>query len=218
MCLAYKALITKLRSRIISSLLRAPGIYVGPGCALRGTSFIKFGSDIYVHGHLWLEAVVTYQSQRFAPQIYIGDRVSFSEGVHISSIEKIVIGNDVLFGSHVYVSDHNHGIYKGDAQSHPDESPSKRALGGGGSVQFGENAWIGDNAVIVGPVTIGRGAVVGANAVVRADVPAFTMVGGVPAKPLRRFDTKKRQWVKVGVKEQTAPSVLPFESSQGNAD
>ena len=51
---------------------------------------------------------------------------------------------------------------------------------------IGNDVWIGYEAVIMAGVTIGDGAVIGARAVVTKDVPPYTIVGGVPAKPIRR--------------------------------
>jgi len=64
-------------------------------------------------------------------------------------------------------------------------------------VIVGDNVWIGDNAVIIGPVSIGRGAIIGANSVVRRDVPAYTMAAGAPARPIKRFDEAAGQWERV---------------------
>lgn len=58
-----------------------------------------------------------------------------------------------------------------------------------GNIVIGNDVWIGYEAVILSGVTIGDGAVIGARAVVTKDVSPYTIVGGVPAKPIRkRFD------------------------------
>ncbi|CAH2354251.1 putative acetyltransferase [[Candida] railenensis] len=54
-------------------------------------------------------------------------------------------------------------------------------------ITVGDNVWFGSNAVILAGVTIGDGAVVAAGAVVNKDVPAYTVVGGVPAKVLKKL-------------------------------
>ncbi len=58
-----------------------------------------------------------------------------------------------------------------------------------GDIIVGNDVWIGYEAVILSGVTIGDGAIIGSRAVVTKDVPPYTIVGGVPAKPIRkRFD------------------------------
>ena len=58
-----------------------------------------------------------------------------------------------------------------------------------GDIVIGNDVWIGYEAVILSGVTIGDGAIIGTRAVVTKDVPPYTIVGGVPAKPIRkRFD------------------------------
>nr|WP_326167031.1 CatB-related O-acetyltransferase [uncultured Oscillibacter sp.] len=55
-----------------------------------------------------------------------------------------------------------------------------------GDIVIGNDVWIGYEAVILSGVTIGDGAIVGARSVVTRDVPPYTIVGGVPARPIRR--------------------------------
>ena len=55
-----------------------------------------------------------------------------------------------------------------------------------GDIVIGNDVWIGYEAVILSGVTIGDGAVIGSRAVVTKDVPPYTIVGGVPAKTIRR--------------------------------
>lgn len=187
----------RMNSSIMAYSLDAPGLMLGPHCRIVGGRHISFGRNIYAHRNLWLEAVTSYQSQRFTPAITLGDHVSFSDGVHLSAISSIVIGNHVLMGSRVYISDHNHGTYKGERQSRPDEPPSLRVLGGGGEVTIGDNVWIGDNSVIVGPASIGKGAIIGANSVVRGVILPNSMVAGAPAKLIKVFNFQTGSWDRV---------------------
>lgn len=55
-----------------------------------------------------------------------------------------------------------------------------------GNIVIGNDVWIGYEAVIFAGVTIGDGAIIGTRAVVTKDVPPYTIVGGVPAKPIRK--------------------------------
>lgn len=55
-----------------------------------------------------------------------------------------------------------------------------------GDIVIGNDVWIGYEAVILSGVKIGDGAIIGTRAVVTRDVPPYTIVGGVPAKPIRR--------------------------------
>lgn len=55
-----------------------------------------------------------------------------------------------------------------------------------GDIVIGNDVWIGYEAVVMAGVTIGDGAVIGTRAVVTKDVPPYTIVGGIPAKPIRK--------------------------------
>ena len=70
-----------------------------------------------------------------------------------------------------------------------DKSEVASAWDNRGDIVVGNDVWIGYEAVILSGVTIGDGAIIGTRAVVTKDVPPYTIVGGVPAKPIRRrFD------------------------------
>ena len=79
------------------------------------------------------------------------------------------------------------------AASYPDMSDLrqcpelKEGFTFGSTITIGEDTWIGAHAVILPGVSIGRGAVVGAGAVVRSNVSPWTVVAGVPAKPIREI-------------------------------
>ncbi len=71
----------------------------------------------------------------------------------------------------------------------PDADSIAQAWDNHGDITVGNDVWIGYETVILAGVTIGDGAIIGARALVTKDVPPYTIVGGVPARPIRRrFD------------------------------
>jgi len=131
-----------------------------------------------------LSAWKEYKGYQYNPQITIGNNCSFGKMNHITCCNKITIGNAVLTGMYVLISDNSHGEINAEALS---ISPLDRQLVSKGEVVIGNNVWIGDKAAILAGVHIGDGAIIGANSVVTKDVPANCVVGGIPAKVLRKF-------------------------------
>jgi len=162
---------------------------------VKGLKYIEIGSNFHAGKQLWLEAVVDYYGQRFSPLIRIGNNVSFQDFVHIGATNYVEIGDNVLFASKVYVSDHNHGIYDGDYQSNPQEPPRFRQLTSNKEVKIEENVWIGDAVTILPGVHIGKGSIIGANSVVAKDIPEFSIAVGVPAKVIKKYDVTIDRWV-----------------------
>ncbi|HEY1605326.1 MAG TPA: acyltransferase [Allosphingosinicella sp.] len=111
-------------------------------------------------------------------KIDIGARTFFGPGTIIAAKEQIVIGSDVLIAEYVTIRDQDHDIQRKGVEFRT------------APIMIGDHVWIGAKATITRGVSIGDGAVVGANAVVTKDVPANSMVAGVPAKIIRFLDAK----------------------------
>ena len=88
----------------------------------------------------------------------------------------MTLGDGCMIGHNVVFATLNHEL-----------DPARRAEMTPAPIVLGHNVWVGSNATILQGVTIGDGAVVAAGAVVTRDVPAATVVGGVPARPIRRI-------------------------------
>lgn len=143
---------------------------------------MSIGNNFFSNGHLRMEAVGYFKNDSFTPEISIGDNVTLNDFCHIACINQVIIGNNVLVASRVFITDHFHG--KIDALE-KDISPSDRNLYSKGPVIIHDNVWIGEGVVVMPGVTIGKGAIIGANAVVTRDVPAYAVVGGNPAKVIK---------------------------------
>lgn len=144
--------------------------------------YISIGNNFSSLYNLRLEAWDEYEGQKFSPEIIIGDNVCFNTDCHIGCINKVVIGNNVLLASRVYISDHFHGEINGDIKNVP---PTKRKLFSKGEVIIDDNVWIGEGVCILPGVTIGKNSIIGANAVVTKSFPPNSIIGGIPAKILK---------------------------------
>jgi acetyltransferase-like isoleucine patch superfamily enzyme len=153
-------------------------------CMIKNEQYMSIGKNFYALYNLRMEAWDSYSGQRFSPQIIIGDNVNMNTDCHIGCINKIVIGNNVLMASRIYISDHSHGEVNAEALKLP---PVQRPLHSKGPVIIGDNVWIGEGVCIMPGVTVGENAIIGANAVVTKDVPANAVVGGNPARLIRQL-------------------------------
>jgi lipopolysaccharide O-acetyltransferase len=183
-----------LRNQMLAGRLGVRRLQIGPRSYLRGLSCIELGENFSAGDGLWLEALTHYRGERFRPRIVIGSHVQVSHWCHIACTHSVTIGDHVLIGSKVIITDHNHGAFGRDATP-PTIPPAQRPLERDRFVRIEANVWLGDGVVVCPGVTMGEGSVAGANAVVTTDVAPFTLVAGVPARPIRRYDPGQRSWV-----------------------
>lgn len=141
---------------------------------------IYLGSRVTIRAGGRIEVVLAYAGVAHDPRLEIGDGTIIEQGCHLVVAARMQIGPEVLIGPYVLVTDCEHGMDVYDERS-PVEQPLKVA-----PVVIGRRVFIGAGARILKGVRIGDGAVIGANAVVTADVGAGDIVGGVPARSLRK--------------------------------
>jgi lipopolysaccharide O-acetyltransferase len=123
--------------------------------------------------------------------------VQINDFVHIAAKQSVIIGNNVLIASKVYISDISHGSYKGNAfDSDPGIDPQKRELVSN-PVLIDENVWIGESVSVFPGVRIGKASIIGANAVVTKDIPDYCIAAGNPAKVIKKYNFNTRKWEKV---------------------
>lgn len=180
-----------IKSKLICSdirIIRFP-IYV------RGKYSIDFGKRLTTGYGCRLEAFIVQHDT--TKKIVFGNRVQINDYVHISAIQSVKIGDDVLMASHVYISDNSHGSYKGDDNdTSPDIIPTKRPYYVA-PVAIGNRVWIGEGVIVMPGVTIGDGAIIGAHSIVNKNIPANCIAVGSPAKVIKRWNNETKRWEKV---------------------
>ena len=157
--------------------------------SLNGSKNIKIYPHIKVCGgkniHISEKTVIDKGTTLYAvnrlgkrPKLQIGFGVNIGESNHISCCNQIIIGNGVLTGKNVTITDNSHGYSYGEDLLQP---PYTRPIRSKGVVNIGDNVWIGDKVVILPGVSIGENSIVGANSVVTHSCPPHTLICGNPA-------------------------------------
>jgi lipopolysaccharide O-acetyltransferase len=185
-----------MRNRLIARKLGVAKINIGPRSCLQGLPFIEMGEDFAAAGSLWLLAFAQHNDQKFSPKIVIGNHVRISRQVQISATHYVEIGDNVLIGSGVLITDHNHGQYS-EEHSSPYVAPAMRPLDQNRRVVIGKNVWLGAGVVVTPDSFIGEGTIIGANSVVKGNIPRFTVAVGLPAKVIKTFDFDTQKWISV---------------------
>lgn len=149
-----------------------PGLRVKSGLRVRQGfhSGIRVGAGVYIGRQTTLDCPAE-------GLLTIGDHVTLTQGIFISAVRSVEIGDGTMIGEYTSIRDANHGMDLGPTmRSQPLVSAS---------VSVGRDVWIGRGCAILAGVTINDGAVVASNAVVTRDVESTAIVGGIPAKLIR---------------------------------
>ena len=109
--------------------------------------------------------------------IHFGQNVFVNSGCRFQDQGGIWIGDNALIGHNAVLATLNH-----------DPDPARRANLIPARIVIGKNVWLGANVTVLPGVTVGDGAIVAAGAVVTKDVPPNTVVGGVPARVLKKLE------------------------------
>ncbi len=170
-CLYYQPMFRARCEKVGKNLrvdLGAPYVY--------GDIRIRIGDDCTMNA---ISSFVSTSAGR-NPVLEIGNKTYLGHRVSISVGSKVTIGNHVLIANEVFIADN---------PGHPLDAARRRVQGVEPDqirpVTIGDDVWIGHGCKIMPGVTIGEGAVVGAGSIVTRDVPPFTLVAGIPAKPVR---------------------------------
>lgn len=181
----YKKFFWALRALLLKPFFKKYGNsgYIGKPLVISGKKNISIGSRVRIYPGLRMEAIDN-------GTIEIQDNVSIGQNFHCTSAGKLVIGRNSTISGNTFITCIDHE-YRNIAQ-HIMEQPMivKDTI-------IGENCFIGYGVAIQAGTKLGKQCIVGANAVVRGDFPDYSVIAGVPAKIIRKYNFDTKTWDRV---------------------
>lgn len=139
---------------------------------------IKGGSNVTIRRGTTIDCTGVYSN--IGDGLIIGNNVGISDNCFIQVRGKVVIGDDVIFGPNTCVFSENHNFLNKDIPIRMQGVSRK-------GVVIEDNVWIGAGVIILDGVKIGQGSVISAGSVVNKNVENNTIVGGIPARLIKKL-------------------------------
>lgn len=186
-----------LKEAVKSLLYRPSGVifgersYIQRPYSISGRKQVRIGKRTSIGPRLYIDAITQYAGVSYRPAIEIGDDVYIGGHAYFTAVDRISIGDGCVLSEYVYITDEAHGM---DPRC---GLMMKQALVSKGPVTIGRNCFLGFRAAVMPGVTLGEHCVVGANSTVTRSFPAYSMIGGSPARLLKRYSPESAEWVPV---------------------
>lgn len=183
----------KYRSIKISRRFKSCGrnFNTGKDIIIQNPQCITIGNNVGIGKEAGFYPCVHYAGIKYNPEIIIGDNVWIGIRNSFAAINKVQIGNNVLFAGFVHITDHSHGYEDIEKPINGQQLIHK------GPVIIEDDCWLGFSCEVLSGVHIGKHSIIAARAVVTKDVPPYTIVAGNPARIVKQYNFDTKKWEKV---------------------
>lgn len=161
--------------------------YLGKPIFINNFSKIFIGKRVRIFPGIRMEVVGENSS------IVLQDNISIGQNFHIISGSELIIGQNTTISANVLITNIDHEFRQ--IERHILDQPLLIK-----DTRIGENCFIGYGAVIQAGTILGKQCIVGANAVVRGNFPDFSVIAGIPARIIKRYDFENKIWRKTDIK------------------
>lgn len=176
-----------LRAIVYKLKLKKIGLpsYIGKPIYISNGRNITLGKRVRIYPGMRAEIV---NKNSF---LSIGNNVSIGQNFHVVSFNDILsIGDNTTIAGNVFITNCDH-----DYQENKDSVLDAKILGN--KTIIGESCFIGNNVSILAGSKIGNHCVIGTNSVVKGNFDDYSVIVGIPAKVIKKFDTNSKEWRKV---------------------
>lgn len=166
-------------------------IVLGRRLRIKNSKYLQVGDGVTLSDNARLLFVDTYAGGQYTPNVEIGNNVFITYNFTIMAAAPIIIHDNVLIASDVVITSENHGM-------NPEAAPSYAQTPLiGEPVEIGEGCWLGEKVMIMPGVTLGKRCIAAAGAVVTKSFPDYSLIAGVPAKCIKKYNLVTHKWEKV---------------------
>lgn len=196
----FNKVVKTIYSGFISGRMKSSGAFFDGRIKLVGGEYVTIGDNSFIGKGVRLLAWNKFKDVVYNPTITIGNNTAINSGCMISCINSIVIGDNVGIASNCVIVDNTHGDFRDHKFTFESDSDVPDVFLQGvhdrvpfskGPVIIEDGVHLGEGAIIMPGVKIGRHSIVGAHAVVTKKVPPFSIVAGDPATIVMSFGKGK---------------------------
>ncbi len=185
---SYRASL-RARGRPFAMQTLGKGSLIMPPFHLSGRERISIGDRTIIYEESKICALAEYAGTTHNGSVCIGNDVYIGRYFYIGgAASRVTIDDDCVLSERVSIFDCSHGYdpEKGNIMRQPltDVAP----------VTIGRGTFVGINVVVLAGVILGEKCIVGANAVVTKSFPAFSMIAGIPARIIKRYNIETKVW------------------------
>lgn len=189
-----RCVLTYVRYPVVASYLRFLGsknFTIDKGLQINRLSKLFIGNNVAIGRHARFLLIPEYCGKHYNPRIVIGNNVSIGNRFSALSADDIIIEDNNLIASDVLITSENHGVDIEESESYASTQLITAP------VVIKKGCWIGEKVSIMPGVVLGERCIVAANAVVTHSFPQKTIIAGIPAKAVKRYDDIEHRWKQV---------------------
>lgn len=188
-----KTMLSFMWHPIVSSRFLVDGcsnFYLCKHLKINSVKLLTVGDEFYLGNNSRIHFIQNYHGKSYNPFLKIGKQVDIGQRFTALCAAPIVIEDNALLASDILITSENHGMDPESEQSYAKQPLIAKPI------KIGKGCWIGEKVSIMPGVTLGEKVIVAANSVVTKSFPSYTLIGGVPAKVIKKYDFNQHKWVK----------------------
>ncbi|SJZ57813.1 Acetyltransferase (isoleucine patch superfamily) [Cetobacterium ceti] len=179
-------LLTKLKYKLFLKKIGKNTVIEKP-ILFKGKKNILISDNVYIRQNSRIEVIEHFKNQYFKPKLIIQKNVNIEQNFHCTCAGEIIIGENTSITPNVAIFNINHSYKKVNISPKFQDYEIKNII-------IGKNCMIGTNTVILPGTEIGDNVIIGANSVVKGKICSNTVIGGNPAKIIKKYNFKTHSW------------------------